>query len=144
MLTNIVNLPVTKSLVKDSGMGKAVGAIEKHSLCRGSPNETVIQERVANIKEAWQASVKARKAQDVKDSPVVAKAVKRETPSSLPSINQPAVKKAKVDRSDDTKKSSLSSLLAKVSSGNAMVKPKTSSSSPDNGISKPETSGMYS
>lgn len=61
LLTNIKDLPVTKSLVKQSGMGKAIGSIEKHSICAGTPNETAIMDRVQQIKSAWNASVKARK-----------------------------------------------------------------------------------
>ena len=61
LLTNIVNLPVTKPIVKVSGMGKAVGSIEKHNICLGTPNETTIKEKVQQIKEAWNKSVKALK-----------------------------------------------------------------------------------
>ncbi|KAL7570364.1 hypothetical protein ACA910_017203 [Epithemia clementina (nom. ined.)] len=114
MLTNIVALPVTKTLVKDSGMGKAIGSIEKHSLVRGSANEKVVQERVATIKEAWQSSVKARKSQDAKDSPVTTKSVKREAVSAIPSPTPPP-KKVKTEHGDDTKKSTFSTLLKKVS-----------------------------
>ena len=32
LLTNITKLPVTKSVVKDSGMGKVIGSIEKHKI----------------------------------------------------------------------------------------------------------------
>jgi hypothetical protein len=63
LLSNIKDLPVTKSLVKQSGMGKAIGSIEKHSICAGTPNETAIMGRVQEIKAAWNASVKARKEQ---------------------------------------------------------------------------------
>lgn len=61
LLTNITDLPVTKSIVKQSGMGKAIGSIEKHSICAGTPNESAIMDRVQGIKKAWNASVKARK-----------------------------------------------------------------------------------
>lgn len=61
LLSTIKDLPVTKSIVKQSGMGKAIGSIGKHSMCAGTPNETAIMDRVAGIKSAWNASVKARK-----------------------------------------------------------------------------------
>lgn len=105
LLTNIAQLPVTKGIVKESGMGKAIGSIEKHKICVDSPNKLAIVERVDAIKDAWKVSVKVRK-----DKP---------TPASDPSVltkrgldsSPPAAKKAKLD---DTKKSSLSSLLTKV------------------------------
>ena len=58
LLTNITKLPVTKSVVKNSGMGKAIGSIEKHKICASTPNESAIKERVKGIKEAWNKSVK--------------------------------------------------------------------------------------
>lgn len=61
MLTNLAHLPVTKSVVLSSGMGKAVGSIEKHKIGEGTPNEEAIKERVQQIKDAWNASVKAMK-----------------------------------------------------------------------------------
>ena len=61
MLTNITNLPVTKSLVKESGMGKAIGSIEKNKICAGTPNEIAVKEREKGIKDAWNKSVKALK-----------------------------------------------------------------------------------
>jgi hypothetical protein len=61
LLTNITKLPVTKSIVKESGMGKAIGSIEKHRLCAGTLNEAGIKERVKQIKETWNTSVKALK-----------------------------------------------------------------------------------
>ena len=61
LLTNIIELPVTKSVVKDSGMGKAIGSIEKHPVCSGTLNETAVRERVEKIKTAWNKSVKALK-----------------------------------------------------------------------------------
>lgn len=144
MLTNIVDLPVTKNLVKDSGMGKAIGAIEKHSLCRGGANEKSIQERVANIKDAWQASVKARKAHDTKDSPVSPKRVVRDALSAQPSEDAPAAKKPKVEHGDDVKKSSFSTLLEKVSAANpnpSKTKAMSSSVPARNGLSRPEAGG---
>ena len=61
LLTNIIELPVTKSVVKDSGMGKAIGSIEKHQICAGTLNESAVRERVDKIKAAWNKSVKALK-----------------------------------------------------------------------------------
>ena len=61
LLTNITLLPVTKSIVKESGMGKAVGSIRKHQHCVDSPNKVAITERVNAIKDAWHKSVKIRK-----------------------------------------------------------------------------------
>ena len=59
LLSNIIELPVTKSVVKESGMGKAIGSIEKHKICAGSPNEAAVKERVKKIKAAWNKSVKS-------------------------------------------------------------------------------------
>lgn len=61
LLTNITNLPVTKSVVKNSGMGKAIGQIDKHRICAGTLNEGAIKERVKAIKDAWNKSVKSLK-----------------------------------------------------------------------------------
>lgn len=120
LLTNITNLPVTKSVVKDSGMGKAIGSVEKHSICIGSPNETAIKERVKNIKDAWNKSVKALKVNRdcLCPHPLLAlsqllavisfaqNVAKRESDSSEPS-SPPAAKRPRVD---ETKKASFSTL----------------------------------
>jgi hypothetical protein len=45
-------------------MGKAIGQIEKHPICIGTANESAISERVQQVKDAWNASVKLRKTQD--------------------------------------------------------------------------------
>jgi hypothetical protein len=100
MLTNITTLPVTKSVVKDSGMGKAIGSVEKHSICAGTPNETPIKVRVRELKDAWNKSVKALKDSDSKHG------TKREGESSATA--SPIAKKAR------TEKMSLSSLVQKV------------------------------
>jgi hypothetical protein len=65
LLSNIVHLPVTKEAVKESGMGKAIGSIEKHPICAGTPNEGVIRDRLLDVKTAWNASVKANKAKEL-------------------------------------------------------------------------------
>jgi hypothetical protein len=59
ILSSIRDLPVTKSIVKSSGMGKAIGTIEKHRICSGTANEEPIRTRVAAVKNAWNASVKS-------------------------------------------------------------------------------------
>ena len=111
LLTNIAQLPVTKGIVKESGMGKAVGSIEKHRICVDSPNKVAIVERVSAIKEAWKVSVKIRKDKpQTSTSTIVALSSKRDLDPSSQS-SSPTAKKPKLD---DTKKSSLSSLLTKV------------------------------
>lgn len=101
MLTNITNLPVTKSVVKDSGMGKAIGSLDKHKICAGTPNEGPIKDRTKLLKEAWNKSVKARK----ETKPAPSAGTKREV---VAPTSPPAPKKVK------TEKSSFSSLLKKV------------------------------
>lgn len=59
LLSNIIELPVTKSVVKESGLGKAIGSIDKHKICVDSPNAAAVTERVTKIKRAWNKSVKA-------------------------------------------------------------------------------------
>jgi len=107
MLTNITNLPVTKSVVKDSGMGKAIGSLDKHKICAGTPNEAPIKQRTKLLKDAWNKSVKARK-----EAKPVSAGTKREV---VAPTSPPVQKKAK------TEKSSFSSLLKKV---NSKVPPK--------------------
>lgn len=108
LLSNIAKLPVTKTVVKGSGMGKTIGSVEKHSKCKGTPNETAISERVQRVKDAWQASVKAKKS---KDEP------KKETTSSPKrpvdvSASSSAAKRTKPDT--ELKSTTFSSLLKKV------------------------------
>jgi len=111
LLTNISQLPVTKSIVKESGLGKAVGSIEKHRICADSPNKVAIVERVGAIKEAWHKSVKVRKDKPQNSISTDDKSSsKRELDNSSQS-SSPTAKKIKLD---DTKKSSFSSLLKKV------------------------------
>jgi len=109
LLSSIVNLPVTKTTVKDSGMGKAIGTIEKHRICKGTPNESAITSRVHEIKEAWNASVKALKAVDPATSEYSSNSNKR------PNEESSSPTAAKRMKSVETKKSSaFSSLLKKV------------------------------
>ena len=118
LLSNIAHLPVTKTVVKGSGMGKAIGSIEKHSKCKGSPNETAISERVQQVKDAWQASVKAKKPNDTLTIKESASSPKRPVEVSAPS---PVPKRAKTE--PELKTTAFSSLLKKVQ------KPTTSDSS---------------
>ena len=108
LLKNIAELPVTAAMVKNTGLGKLVGSIEKHRIFSG-PNESNIRDRVDLVKTNWKASVKARKA--ASEKPPVAP--KREAPTSN-ATSSPVTKRAKV--ADSSPKSSLSSLLQKVSS----------------------------
>lgn len=100
MITNITNLPVTKSIVKDSGMGKAIGSLDKHRICLGTPNEAPIKQRTKLLKDSWQKSVKARK-----EAKPTSAGTKRE---AVAGTSPPVQKKVK------TEKSSFSSLLKKV------------------------------
>jgi TFIIS helical bundle-like domain len=107
LLTNVINLPVTKSTIKDSGLGKAIGAIGKHSICKDSPNESAINDRVQKVKDAWNALAKARKPVEISKD-----AVKREAPDELSSTSPS--KKHKTDI-EPKKVSSFTNLLKKVS-----------------------------
>lgn len=61
LLTNIAPLPVTKEMVTTCRLGKAVVAVQKHSICVGTPNEKAISARVQNVKKKWSEAVKALK-----------------------------------------------------------------------------------
>lgn len=61
LLSSITDLPVTKSMVVSSGMGKDIRDIEKHKICAGTANETAIKTRVKAVKDSWNASVKVNK-----------------------------------------------------------------------------------
>lgn len=95
-LSSIASLPVTKSQVRDSGMGKKVGSVDKHKICAGTLNESAIKARVQTVKDSWNASVKALKELDT--SPVNNKRV-----LDLPTTNGIA-KKAKTDTFSDLMK----------------------------------------
>ena len=121
LLSNITDLPVTKSIVKDSGMGKSVGTIEKKSICAGTPNESAIKSRVQAIKDAWKESVKARKEEKAAStSPSEDKPSSHDSDvgskRSLPSDSSAQVpKKAKMNDGKAPKPASaLSNLLRKV------------------------------
>lgn len=131
LLSNIAQLPVTKSVVKDSGMGKAIGSVEKNMICVGTPNEVPIKERIATIKGGWNKSVKARKSSS-KDSTDNKASLKR-NPEDSARISAPIAKKPKMEESK--KSSSLSSLMKKMAPTNVVPvqqsagKSKTSGSS---------------
>jgi hypothetical protein len=133
LLSNVINLPVTKSVVKDSGMGNAIGTLGKHVICKGTPNEVIIKERVQQIKDAWHASVKARKTPEAQNE-----STKREAPE--PPSPSPA-KRVKSD-AEPKKSTSFTSLLKKVSrSPNGLVSSSKSDSPtlPDK-VAKPDVS----
>ncbi len=113
LLSKIALLPVTKSIVKESGMGKVIGSIEKHRICADSPNKGAISERVSALKDAWHKSVKLRK--DAVPSSTAAASEKPATPKrSIESISQTNTPTAKKVKTEEPKKSSFSSLLRKV------------------------------
>ena len=58
LLSNITHLPVTKEMVANSKLGKAVVAIGSHKICTEATNESTIREAIALFKEQWSASVK--------------------------------------------------------------------------------------
>lgn len=122
LLKNIADLPVTTSMVKDSELGKAVGSIEKHKICSGTPNEGPIKEKVAIVKERWKASVRARKIVDGPSisSPKLSVAPKREAESN--DAMSPTAKRVKVTDLSPQKStsSSISSLLKKMTGGGSL------------------------
>ena len=59
LLSSISGLPVTRAMVKDSGLGKKIGSIEKHKISAGTMNESAIAVRVESVKDKWNKSVKA-------------------------------------------------------------------------------------
>lgn len=132
LLSNLVQLPVTKSLVISTGMGKSIGQIEKHRICVGTANEAAIIDRIQHVKEAWHASVKQRKNQDLAPPPVnhnIMLPAKRmaENEGTSPS----ATKKVKmVVVAEETSKKSFSSLLKKVSGSDTASRPSPTVSPP--------------
>lgn len=124
LVENTTNLPVTKAIVKDSGLGIMIGKIGKHSICAGTPNEAPIKERVKQLKEAWNKSVKAMKE---KAAAAATTDTKEGTKRNIDApAGAPAAKKARVE--DTKKKSSLSNLLKTVNTNgsNASESAKTS------------------
>ena len=115
LLKNIADLPVTADMVKQSGLGKLVGSIEKHRICSG-PNAGNIQERVDVVKSSWKASVKAHKIAEGTSQPKMTVVSKREAPSSS-DPQSPTPKRTKV--TDSSPKQSFSSLLQKLSGSSA-------------------------
>lgn len=63
LLLNITSLPVTKTAIKDSGLGSTIGAIGKHEICKDTHNEHAIKEKINQLKDSWNSYVKARKAE---------------------------------------------------------------------------------
>ena len=122
LLSNVRHLPVTKSVVKDSGMGLAIGPLGKHTICKGTPNEAIIKERVQQIKDAWHASVKARKPPD---------APKETVKRAAPELPSPSTAKRVKTEVEPKKSTSFTSLLKKVSgSPNGIVSSTSKSDSP--------------
>jgi hypothetical protein len=124
LLKNIADLPVWTSVVKTSGLGKAIGSIEKNRICSGSPNEGPIKERVALVKDHWKASVKARKIID----PQSKVGEKREPPVVPTEAASPAAKRTKV--SESPKSSYFSSLVKKASGGESLASMSSAKANP--------------
>jgi TFIIS helical bundle-like domain len=132
LLSNIIHLPVTKTVVKTSGMGKAIGQIEKHPKCVGTANESAISERVQQVKDAWNASVKQRKSQDVPPPAPTSPAAAAPAVVAVSNVNKRAAEKDAPSPAASAKKvktvpSSFSTLLKKVSGSNASAVNKSSS-----------------
>lgn len=121
LLLNITKLPVTKAAIKDSGMGTTIGTIGKHPICRDTPNEHAIKEKINDLKDSWNSTVKARKALELAKESVkieesnAPEATKRVAPDSE-SPNSPAKRlKTDVERKVDVepKKATLFNSLIK-------------------------------
>jgi hypothetical protein len=108
LLSNIADLPVTKAVVKDSGMGKVIGSIEKHSMCVNGPNEHAIKSRVQHIKDSWNKSVKSKKAA------VEAQPIAKRQLENVPQTSPTSSKRIKVEETNK-RGASFSSLIKKVS-----------------------------
>jgi hypothetical protein len=125
LLKNIASLPVTKSVVKSSNMGKLIGSLEKHSMCSNTPNAPVIKELIQQVKDSWSSSVKARKSQDqpekapqvvVEHAPTTEATPIPKRPSESIHADETASKRAKLAvEPKKSSSSSFSSLLKKVS-----------------------------
>jgi hypothetical protein len=122
LLSNITSLPVTKSVVKESGMGKAIGSVEKLKMCAGTLNEEPIKERVAKIKDAWNKSVKSRREKSNENvSTDSNKGTQKRGLDTSSQISAPIGKKSKVE--DSKKSSSFSSLVKKMApTGNQLIR----------------------
>lgn len=124
-INSITKLPVTKQMVTESKLGKAVATVEKHKIVINGKNQVAIKERISKFKEAWSASVRARKG----DSPPAP--AKRSSQGDSP-LMQSSPKRAKTSPIAAGKKSSLSSLLKKVSAPPVTLPPNTSTSADKN------------
>jgi hypothetical protein len=147
LLSSIKDLPVTKSNVVDSDMGKAIRDIEKHKICAGTANETAIKSRVKEVKDAWNASVKVNK---VGSMPISMNSVQHQSYLTLSShhcytTQQDDRKKKKrppqssAEQSPQKKKkveSSFSSLVKKVSKSDDSKPAAVPASAPLNGSAK--------
>jgi hypothetical protein len=84
-------------------MGVTIGTIGKHEICKDTPNEHAIKEKINILKDSWNSSVKARKAIEAGKEPVKPLAApsplsdtsKREAPVAA-SSNSP-IKRHKTD-----------------------------------------------
>ncbi|KAL7513378.1 hypothetical protein ACHAXN_010429 [Cyclotella atomus] len=121
LLTSIAPLPVTKEMVTTCRLGKAVVAVQKHSICVGTPNEKAITTRVQNVKTKWSEAVKA-----LKNS--------TNAPAKRPSVEEVVPVAKKVKREAPTAKPALSNLLKKVQHTNDKV-----AFSTDSRVKEPET-----
>jgi len=134
LLTKISSLPVTRSIVKNSGLGGKIGSIEKHRICADSPNKIAIVERVSAIKDAWQKSVKIHKDRPQNSTLTSEKlSMSKRGLESSSQLGSPTAKKLKLD---DTKKSSFSSLLKKVDPASTLSNSDKSSSLANGNASK--------
>eukprot|EP00546_Thalassionema_frauenfeldii_P000963 CAMPEP_0178931562 /NCGR_PEP_ID=MMETSP0786-20121207/21989_1 /TAXON_ID=186022 /ORGANISM="Thalassionema frauenfeldii, Strain CCMP 1798" /LENGTH=779 /DNA_ID=CAMNT_0020608473 /DNA_START=1987 /DNA_END=4326 /DNA_ORIENTATION=- len=139
-LSSITELPVTRSHVQDSGMGKKVGSIEKHPICVGSANESAIKDRIQKVKNSWNASVKALKDNgsppDNKKRPADSASFaskKLKTEDLKPSLSNLL---SKVSNSPPSKKNIVAKRPAPLKSLVAPVPPGTSAESDDQPKSK--------
>jgi hypothetical protein len=135
LLSSISQLPVTKNSVKESGMGKTIGDLGKHKICAGTPNETAIKDRIQIIKDAWQASVKARKLPPPTASTETTKRPMDDSGSGVGLAKENQALKKQKTTPDAKKSSSFSYLLKKVNK---------ESNSPTSNASNPPTSTQIS
>jgi hypothetical protein len=110
-------------------MGKVIGQIEKNPICVGTANESAISERVQQVKDAWNASVKQRKSQDAppaSQAPIPTSSVAAAAGPAVGAVsnaNKRAAEKDAPSPAASAKKiksapSSFSTLLKKVSGSN--------------------------
>ena len=123
MLLNITNLPVTKATIKDSGLGITIGTIGKHAICKDTPNEHVIKEKINKLKDSWNSSVKARKALELSKESVKKETSKAPSPlentkRAAPDSSSPNSPAKRLKTNVEPKKASLfNSLIKTVKAG---------------------------